>query len=187
MLEPPWGSACFPTRAPAGRTFASPPRCASPGVFEAFIGRGLRCFLYWVAAPLRGSTHHRVGRASSVDDGAAPANESCVPEAGTAPQRRRAPAPPRRRSGRLDPPRCSGHPPVQRAPLPRFRRRHPRAGRRPHRRGHPYGAAPCRGRPSGYLAFSAPHLAFYLEHLHGADVPAATALVAVLAARWRCR
>jgi hypothetical protein len=32
-----------------------------------------------------------------------------------------------------------------------------------------------------YLAFSAPHLAFHLEHLHGADVPAATALVAVLA------
>jgi hypothetical protein len=32
-----------------------------------------------------------------------------------------------------------------------------------------------------YLAFSAPHLAFHLEHLHGADVPAATALVVVLA------
>ena len=31
-----------------------------------------------------------------------------------------------------------------------------------------------------YLAFSAPHLAFHLEHLHGADVPAATALVVVL-------
>jgi hypothetical protein len=28
-----------------------------------------------------------------------------------------------------------------------------------------------------YLAFSAPHLAFHLEHLHGADVPPATALV----------
>jgi hypothetical protein len=31
-----------------------------------------------------------------------------------------------------------------------------------------------------YLAFSAPHLAFHLQHLHGAGGPAATALVVVL-------
>lgn len=33
-----------------------------------------------------------------------------------------------------------------------------------------------------YLAFSAPHLAFHLGHLHGADALSATALVVVLAA-----
>ncbi|MBN9327183.1 MAG: hypothetical protein BGO38_14460 [Cellulomonas sp. 73-145] len=33
-----------------------------------------------------------------------------------------------------------------------------------------------------YLAFSAPHLAFHLEHLRGADAVSATALVVVLAA-----
>jgi len=32
-----------------------------------------------------------------------------------------------------------------------------------------------------YLAFAAPHLAFHLGHLHGADAPAATALLLALA------